>query len=125
MQRKRKQRSDESFSRLEAESDCARKRRKRNMEEFREAERLKKQSKRKLYRQTGEKNRTAAFRKRQHGLNSNFREKEQRLRNARKMGKTVFESIDKFKASILTVVLMYAHAVISCGSNNLYEASAL
>ena len=100
MQRKRKQRNDEHFSRLEAERDCARKRRKRNVEEFREAERLEKQSKRECDRQKGEKSNGAAFRKKQHRLNSNYRKKEQRFRNARKFGKTILESIDKFNASI-------------------------
>ena len=100
MQRKRKQRNDENFSRLEAEKDCARKRRKRNVKEFREAERLEKQYKRECYRQRGEKNHAAAFRKKQHRLDSNYRKKEQRQRNARKFGKTVFESIDRFNASI-------------------------
>ena len=100
MQRKRNQRDDENFSRLEAEKDCARKRRKRSVEEFREAERLEKQNKKECYRQRGDKNHAATFRKKQNRLDTNYREKEQRLRNARKFGKTVLESIDKFNASI-------------------------
>ena len=100
IQRKRKQRENENFSRIEAERECARKRVKRNDEEFREAERLAKQSKRQNNRQKHKENRTAAVRKKQLRLNTNYKKREQQMRNACKLGRSVFESIEKFNASI-------------------------